>query len=101
MSRRLVECFAVVQPMGRKPFREKPELRFRENRDLQNQLATFAKNTWYPRAGNVVVEVRRKTVEKQVTITGEIIVDKIPVARYSLHPHVEQPMDQALPGVGK
>lgn len=98
MSRVLIECFAMVHPIGHRPFREQPELRFRENRELKSQLAAYAKRTWFPAAREVLVEVHRKTVDKQLTIKGQIIVDRVPKARFSLHAHRRPAPASILPG---
>ena len=66
--------FAVVQPIGHRPFKDRADLHFRDNAELQAQLTTYARSKW-PAPQALAVDTHAK----------QIIVNGIPSANYSLH----------------
>jgi hypothetical protein len=68
------KLFAVVQPIGHRPFKDRADLHFRDNTELQAQLATFARMKW-PAPQRIAVDVHAR----------QIIVNGTPRANYSLH----------------
>lgn len=68
------KLFAVVQPIGHRPFKDRADLHFRDNTELQAQLATFARTKW-PAPQRIAVDVHAR----------QIIVNGTPRANYSLH----------------
>lgn len=91
MSRARVKLFAVVQPIGHRPFKERADLHFRDNNELSTQLRTYAMRKW-PAPQRVAVDVHAK----------QIIVDGTPRANYSLHEYrAAELVTPALPGVGQ
>ncbi|WP_115790018.1 hypothetical protein [Arthrobacter silvisoli] len=90
MSKARVKRFAVVRPIGTKPFPERPELCYRDNRELTEQLGNFAKQKW-PAPQQVTVDV----FAEQIIVDGRVAGD------YSLHEHHSgADRTEALPGVG-
>jgi hypothetical protein len=90
MSKARVKRFAVVRPVGTKPFPERPDLVYRDNRELTDQLTNFAKQKW-PAPQQVTVDV----------FASQIIVDGRVAGDYSLHEHIDRgDRTEALPGVG-
>lgn len=69
-----IRRFAVVQPVGRAPFRERAELHYRDNKELADQLATYARSKW-PMPQQIQVDVHAK----------HILVNGHHSANYSLH----------------
>lgn len=91
MSRARVKLFAVVQPIGQRPFKEHADLHFRDNTELTAQLRTYAMRKWSA-PQKVAVDVHAK----------QIIVDGTPRANYSLHEYrAAEPETPALPWVGQ
>jgi hypothetical protein len=84
-----IKRFAVVHPIGHRPFKERPDLHYRDNAELQAQLVTYARRKWEA-PQRIAVDVHAR----------QIIVDGTPRANYSLHEYrrAGQP-DVALPGV--
>lgn len=74
MSKTRIKRFAVVQPIGHRPFKDRADLHFRDNTELQAQLLTFARSKW-PAPQALAVDVHAK----------QIIVNGTPRARYSIH----------------
>ena len=84
------ERFAVVHPIGHKPFKERPNLSYRDNAELTAQLVTFAKSKW-PAPQQIAVD----------THAEQILVDGVARAKFSLHEHrATEAHHEALPGVG-
>lgn len=80
-----IKRFAVVQPIGHKPFKERADLHYRDNAELQAQLATFARSKW-PAPQRIAVDVHSR----------QIIVNGTPAANFSLHEY-----RQPAPGSGQ
>jgi hypothetical protein len=74
VSRARVKRFAVIQPIGKKPYRDRADLHFRDNLELSAQLATYARSKW-PEPQKIAVDVH----------SGQIIVDGTPRANFSIH----------------
>lgn len=84
MSKTRIKRFAVVQPIGHRPFREVAALHYRDNGELSAQLVTYARSKW-PAPQALAVDVHAK----------QIIVDGTPRANYSIHEYRPAP----TPGV--
>lgn len=69
-----IKRFAVVQPIGQKPYRERADLHFRDNLELATQLAIYARSKW-PVPQKIAVDVHSE----------QIIVDGTPRANFSIH----------------
>lgn len=69
-----IKRFAVVQPIGHRPYKDHADLEFRDNNELATQLLTYARFKW-PVPQKLAVDVHAK----------QIIVDGTPRANYSLH----------------
>lgn len=83
------KMFAMVWPVGKPPFHERPDLHFRSNAELSAQMLVVAKRHW-PAPQQVVIDVHAK----------EIIVNGITRGKFSLHePRSPRALDEALPGV--
>jgi len=90
MSKARVKRFAIVQPIGHRPFKEHADLHFRDNHELTTQLCTYAMRKW-PAPQRVAVDVHAK----------QILVDGRAVANYSLHEYrTAEDHAAELPGVG-
>lgn len=77
-----IKRFAVVQPIGHRPFKDRADLHFRDNTELTAQLKTYARSKW-PEPQALAVDVHTK----------QIIVDGTPRANYSIHEY------RPIPGV--
>ncbi|QSZ49379.1 hypothetical protein [Arthrobacter sp. D5-1] len=66
--------FAVIQPIGHRPYKDRANLHFRDNSELTAQLTTYARTKW-PVPQKVAVDIHAK----------QIIVDGTPRANFSLH----------------
>lgn len=75
-----IKRFAVVQPIGRRPYKDRAALHFRDNLELSAQLATYARSKW-PLPQQIAVDVHAK----------QIIVDGTPRANYSIHEYRNAP----------
>lgn len=69
-----IKRFAVVQPIGHRPFKERADLHYRDNGELAAQLMTYARSKW-PVPQKLNVDTHAK----------QIIVDGTPRANYSIH----------------
>lgn len=69
-----IKRFAVVQPIGHRPYKERADLHYRDNAELTSQLLTYARSKW-PAPQKLAVDVHAK----------QIIVDGSPRANYSIH----------------
>lgn len=69
-----IKRFAVVQPIGHRPFKDHADLHFRDNSELTAQLRVYARSKW-PAPQKLAVDIH----------THQIIVDGVPRANYSLH----------------
>lgn len=74
MSKARVQRFAVVQPIGHRPFKDHANLDYRDNGELATQLIMYARGKW-PAPQQVTVDVHAR----------QIIVDGTPRANYSIH----------------
>ncbi|QYC54961.1 hypothetical protein SEA_POPPER_44 [Arthrobacter phage Popper] len=68
-----IKRFAVVQPIGKAPYKERADLDYRDNAELATQLTMYARSKW--RAQRIDVDVH----------AAQIIVDGTPRANYSIH----------------
>lgn len=85
-----VKMFAMVWPVGKPPFRERPDLHFRSNAELSAQMLVVAKRHW-PEPQQVAIDVHAK----------DIIVNGVIRGKFSLHePRAARSREMALPGVG-
>jgi len=85
-----VKMFAMVWPVGRPPFHERPALNFRSNAELSFQMLAVARGHW-PAPQDVAIDVHAQ----------EIIVNGVVRGKFSLHePRPARAADVALPGVG-
>jgi hypothetical protein len=75
-----IKRFAVVQPIGHRPYKDRADLHFRDNNELQAQLLIFARSKW-PAPQALAVDVHAR----------QIIVDGTPRANYSLHEYRPTP----------
>lgn len=75
-----VKRFAVVHPVGRAPFKDRAELCFRDNKELADQLATYARTKW-PHPQRIQVDVH----------AGHILINGAHRANFSLHEHRTHP----------
>ncbi|MCT9624312.1 hypothetical protein HWD94_04130 [Pseudarthrobacter equi] len=66
--------FAVVHPVGRKPFRDRPELTYRDSKELADQLAVYCRAKW-PLPQRIQVDVH----------AAQILINGAHRASYSLH----------------
>jgi hypothetical protein len=69
-----IKRFAIVQPIGHAPYKERADLKYRDNTELSAQLVTYARSKW-PVPQKLAVDVH----------TQQIIVDGTPRANYSIH----------------
>jgi hypothetical protein len=74
MSKPRIKRFAVVQPIGHRPFKDRADLDFRDNAELATQLVMYARSKW-PAPQQLAVD----------THAQQILVDGTPRANYSLH----------------
>ena len=74
MSKTRIKRFAVVQPIGHRPFREVAALHYRDNNELAAQLKTYARSKW-PEPQTLAIDVH----------TSKILVNGVPRANYSIH----------------
>lgn len=79
MSKTRIKRFAVVQPIGHRPFKQHADLDYRDNAELATQLTMFARSKW-PMPQKVTVD----------THAQQILVDGTPRANYSLHEYRPQ-----------
>ena len=79
MSKTRIKRFAVVQPIGHRPYKDHADLHFRDNAELTAQLLTFARSKW-PVPQSLAVD----------THAQQILVDGTPRANYSLHEYRPQ-----------
>lgn len=85
-----VKMFAMVWPVGKPPFHERPDLHFRSNNELAAQMLIVARRHW-PEPQQLAIDVHAK----------EIIVNGTTRGKFSLHePRPPKTADVALPGVG-
>lgn len=71
-----VRKFAVVHPVGHRPFKDRAELQFRDNRELAQQLSVYCRSKW-PAPQKIDVDVH----------AAHILVNGNHVANFSLHEH--------------
>lgn len=85
-----VKMFAMVWPVGRAPFHERPDLHFRSNAELVTQMLAVARRHW-PAPQQVAIDVHAK----------EIIVNGVVRGEFSLHePRTADVPGTGLPGLG-
>jgi hypothetical protein len=76
-----IKRFAVIQPIGHRPYKDHADLQFRDNSEMASQLLTYARSKW-PVPQQLAIDVHAK----------QIIVDGTPRANYSLHEYRPQPV---------
>ena len=74
MTKTRVKRFAIVQPVGHRPYKDRADLHFRDNKELANQLSTFARSKW-PVPQLIQVDLHAK----------QILVDGQHRANFSIH----------------
>lgn len=74
MSKPRIKRFAIVQPIGKPPYRDRANLDYRDNAELSMQLVMYARGKW-PMPQKVTVDIHTK----------QILVDGTARANYSLH----------------
>lgn len=74
-----IKRFAVVHLVGKPPFRERAELHYRDNKELADQIATYARTKW-PMPQRIQVDVHAQ----------HILVNGRHSASYSIHEHRSQ-----------
>ena len=81
-----IKRFAVVQPIGHAPFRERADLHYRDNNELAAQLTTYARGKW-PLPQKLAVDIHAR----------QIIVDGTPRANFSIHEYRLVPAAAGVP----
>ena len=81
-----IKRFAVVQPIGHRPYKDRADLHYRDNTELTAQLLTYARSKW-PAPQALAVDVHAR----------QIIVDGTPRANYSIHEYRPQPVAGVAP----
>ena len=76
-----IKRFAVVQPIGHRPYKDRADLHFRDNAELTAQLLTYARSKW-PAPQALAVDVHAR----------QIIVNGSPAANFSIHEYRPQPV---------
>jgi hypothetical protein len=69
-----VKKFAVIQPVGHAPYKDRANLHYRDNLELTAQLTTYARTKW--------------PVPQQISVdlhTKQILVDGQHRANFSIH----------------
>ena len=74
MTKTRVKRFAIVQPVGHRPYKDRADLHFRDNKELATQLSTFARSKW-PVPQLIQVDLHAK----------QILVDGQHRANFSIH----------------
>lgn len=74
-----VKRFAVVHPVGKPPFRDRAELHYRDNKELAEQLTTYARTKW-PAPQRIDID----------THANHILVNGRQVGSFSIHEHRSQ-----------
>lgn len=74
MTRTRVKRFAIVQPVGHRPYKDRAALHFRDNKELATQLSTYARSKW-PVPQEIQVDLHAK----------QILVDGQHRANFSIH----------------
>lgn len=69
-----VRRFAMIQPVGHAPFKDRAELHYRDNRELVQQLTTFARSKW-PVPQTIDIDVHAK----------HILINGVHRANFSIH----------------
>lgn len=71
-----IKRFAVIHPVGHRPYKDRAELHYRDNKELASQLATYARSKWpVPQKINVDLQ------------SNQILVDGQHRANFSIHEH--------------
>jgi len=69
-----IKRFAVIQPVGKAPYKDRANLHYRDNQELTAQLATFARTKW-PLPQQISVDLHAR----------QILVDGQHRANFSIH----------------
>lgn len=69
-----VTRFAVVHPVGHRPYRDRPQVSFRDNRELADQLSIYCRSKW-PAPQKIQIDVHAK----------HILINGAHRATFSLH----------------
>jgi len=75
-----VRRFAVVHPVGKPPFKDRAELHYRDNKELADQIAMYARSKW-PMPQQIAVDVHAQ----------HILINGQHRASYSIHEHRSNP----------
>lgn len=76
-----IKRFAVVQPIGHRPFKDRADLHYRDNAELSAQLLVFARSKW-PLPQTLAIDVHAQ----------QVLVDGVPRANYSIHEYRPRPL---------
>lgn len=80
--------FAVVQPVGHRPLKDYPDLEFRDARELSDGMTTWLKWFWQNRSKAAVdIDAYRVDVSVKSKTEGQILLNGVIWANYSLHIH--------------
>lgn len=83
-----IKRFAVVQPIGHRPYKHYPDLEFRDARELADGLTTWLKWFWQNKTTtDIDVEAQRIDVSVKSKTEGQIMLNGTIWANYSLHVH--------------
>lgn len=66
--------FAIVQPVGHRPFKDRAQLHYRDNSELAKQLALYCRTKW-PMPQKIQIDVH----------AGHVLVDGAHRANFSIH----------------
>ena len=69
-----IKRFAVIQPVGHAPYKDRANLHYRDNQELTAQLATYARTKW-PLPQQISVDLHAR----------QILVDGQHRANFSIH----------------
>lgn len=69
-----IKRFAVIQPVGHAPYKDRANLDYRDNKELTAQLATYARTKW-PVPQQISVDLHAR----------QILVDGQHRANFSIH----------------
>lgn len=74
MTKTRVKRFAIVQPVGHRPYKDRADLHFRDNKELTAQLSVYARSKW-PVPQQIQVDLH----------ANQILVDGRHRANFSIH----------------
>ena len=71
-----IKRFAIVHPVGHRPFKDRAELQYRDNRELAEQLTRYCRSKW-PMPQKIQIDVH----------AGHVLVNGAHRANFSIHEH--------------